>query len=168
MVEWWIAISPAHTALEGPPSPGVGNANQGDAIFCRNDEAVGILEVEGTRPVEKVETIRNYFGSVKQCLKSISFGVLLAYSYQPSGILYRHANNATLIDAIKRLTTEHPTRSVILVAVDKSYGHFGTELRSSYRAGTTDKAFGILFAEGQEKERLVYFDRTKLGESPTP
>ena len=147
MVEWWVSLSlEAHTALEGPPSPGQGNANQGDAVLCRNEMPVGILEVEGTRPVEKVETICKYLGSKKPGLSSLNFGLLFAYSYEPSGIRHRHAENRSLIDAVEQATIRHPGRSLILVEADKTYSRFASGIRTSnaYLAGTIDSAFGII------------------------
>ena len=58
LAAWWIALSPTeHSVLDGAPSHGSGNAGWCDLMLCADDVAVGVVEVEGTKPLEKLRTL---------------------------------------------------------------------------------------------------------------
>ena len=58
LAAWWIVLSPTeHSVLDGAPSHGSGNAGWCDLMLCATDVAVGVVEVEGTKPLEKLRTL---------------------------------------------------------------------------------------------------------------
>jgi hypothetical protein len=163
-VDWWINCDPdRNTALDGPPSHGSGNAGQGDAVLCASDIPAGVLEVEGTQPLDKVRSIGNYFSTPRDELRSIWFGILLLYSYAPTGRgkdrHYPSAEIPTVVEAAKQVTREQSTKSIIIVTLDKQFSRIpcGVRSLSDYYSGTTNKIAGVLLQDGTETDRRVYF-----------
>jgi hypothetical protein len=163
LVDWWVSLSPDHTALDGAPSHGKGNAGQGDVMFCRQEEPVGVLEVEGTKPLAKVESIVKYFNTERRELKSVWFGVLLLYSYAPFGRgeerQYRSAEDDGIIDAVQQATSPHPGRAIITIALDKEFSRIKSGVRSTseYYSGTTRKVIATLFTGGKKARPIELF-----------
>ncbi len=121
------------------------------------------MEAEGTQPCEKVSTIVRYFETARPELRSIWFGILLLYSYGAKGRggerVYPPAEDRKAVEAVKRATLAHLNRPIIAITVDKAHARFSTGVRSTreYYSGTANKVTGILFAEGAEKARRVFF-----------
>jgi hypothetical protein len=175
LADWWVRLSPTnHTVLDGAPShttrEGVkGSAGQADLAFCRNQEPWGVLEAEGTRPCEKVATIRKYFETSRPELRSIRFGILLLYSYGAKGRgdkrKYVPAEDLDAVEAAKRATLKHSNRPIIYVAVDKARDPFlpGVRSTSEYYSGMVSKVTGIVFEGGAETDRRVFFGEETEG-----
>jgi hypothetical protein len=166
LVDWWISLDlESHTVFDGAPSHGNGNVGQGDALFCRGQKALGVLEAEGTNPVAKVTSIVKYFETGRPELQSVWFGVLLLYSYEARGSgtrrQYRPAEDSSILELARKATEEHPTRTIIAITVDKQFIRFteGVRSLSGYYSGTTSKVTGILFRRGTEDRRQMHFDK---------
>lgn len=173
LVEWWISLSPdCHTALDGAPSHGKGNAGQADAVFCRHEEPVGVLEVEGTDHLKKLKSIVKYFDTARPELKSIWFGVLVLYRTAPKGTgkkrQYPHVEES-VFKSIEERTSTHRGRAIIAIDLDKGFRRFESGVRSSskgYYFGTIRKATGRLFAQGKQERHLLFDSRTWTSGSP--
>lgn len=173
LVDWWISLSPdCHTALDGAPSHGKGNAGQADAVFCRHEEAVGVLEAEGTVPLEKVKSIVKYFETARPKLKSIRFGVLVLYPTAPKGRgksrQYRKPDES-VFDEVKKATLARHGRAIIAIELEKIFerSQRGVRAISEYYSGTLSKVTGVLFTQGKEDGRLVLFESPpRAGGSP--
>ncbi len=165
MVEWWINRSQSHTVFDGAPS--FGSAGQADALLCTDGSPVGVLEVEGTQALAKVQTISRYFSSGRPELASIRFGILLAYSYEPKGRglakAYPPAEVAEVTDAMKAVTKQHAPRSFVFLGLDKRLDQFDGLRSGAYTAGTTEKVAGMLFQDGVETKRATFFDAASIG-----
>jgi hypothetical protein len=166
LVDWWISLDlESHTVFDGAPSHGKGNVGQGDALFCRGQKPIGVLEAEGTTPVVKLTSIVKYFETSRPELQSVSFGVLLLYSYEARGSgasrQYRPAADSAILELARKATEEHPTQAIIVITIDKQFMRFieGVRSLSEYYSGTTSKVTGILFRAGVEVRRQTYFDR---------
>jgi hypothetical protein len=164
LVQWWIDLSlDSHSVIDEPPSFEK-NLGRADLIFCRREEPFALVEVEGTAPLAKLQTMQKYFTSAKPELKSLSLGILLCYAYEHFGRApnkqYRKAEQPAVLDAIRQLTAALPQKALIMIALEKEYTHFAAGIRSvsSYTFGTTSAVTGVLFAQGQEIDRMTYFD----------
>lgn len=165
LVDWWISLDlESHTAFDGAASHGKGNLGQGDALFCRGQKPMGVLEAEGTNPVAKVASIVKYFETGRTELQSVWFGVLLLYSYEARGSgarrQHRPAEDSAILELARKATEEHPTGAIIVITVDKQFMRFteGVRSQSGYYSGTTSKVTGILFRTGKEDRRQTLFD----------
>jgi hypothetical protein len=165
LVDWWVRISPTrHSVLDGAPSCGRGSAGQGDALFCRDDRPVGVLEAEGTDPLAKIRTISRYLKSDRAELRSIQFGILLQYAYEPTGRgrdrQYPAAESSKVMAEVQKVSVKHPQNAIVVVTLDKEFSRFTDGVRScsEYYSGTTNKVAGILFHGGAEVRRRPYFN----------
>lgn len=160
---WWIRLDPvSHSMLDGAPSFGKGRAGQGDALFCDSGIPVGILEVEGSEPEDKLWTIEQYFQSTRPELQSIWFGLLLLYSYSPKGSgparTFPAAEDPALMNAARKVSTKLPDQSIVVLALDKQYGrHDGIRATSEYYSGTLCQVSGVHLQGGKERDRRVLF-----------
>jgi len=173
LVEWWIRQDPeGHSALDGAPSHGKENAGWCDVMFCRNGTPAGVLEVEGTKPLEKLKTIGNYFGTKREEMSSIQFGMLLLYSYGAKGRgserTYPPAETADIYAAAIHLSSNHPSKPVILLALDKRIDIHESQIRavSPYYAGITYKISAVLLRGGCEARRELLFESVHSEKSP--
>jgi hypothetical protein len=132
-------------------------------MFCRQDHAVGVLEVEGSNPLAKVESIVKYFDTQRPELQSIWFAVLLLYSYAPFGRgekrEYRPAEDKDVFDAVQQATFTHPGRAIVTIALDKRFSRFASGVRSTspYYSGTTRNVVATLFASGKKELCIKLF-----------
>jgi len=80
VVDWWITQSPTkRRVLESGPTwgyheKGVGSTHC-DAVLLEEDEPVGILEVEGTRPDFALSKFGDFFG--ERDFASTTFGLMV-------------------------------------------------------------------------------------------
>lgn len=164
MVQWWVRLDPAsHTVMDGAPSFGNGRKGLGDALFCLAEKPVGVLEIEGSEPEDKIWTIGQYFKSRRQELHSIRFGMLALYSYEPRGVgearEFPPALSATAVDSASRLTRQFPGHSVIVIGLDRKFGrHTGLRGTSDYYSGTLAKVTGLWLQDGKVRDRRVLFE----------
>lgn len=164
LVEWWIRQDPiVHSALDGAPSHGRENAGWCDVMFCRDGIPVGVLEVEGTKPFEKLRTIESYFDRQREEMSGIQFGMLLLYSYSPKGRgpqrRYPPAETSAIYAKAVRLSSAHPLTPLILIALDKIIDIHECRIRSvsPYYAGTTHKICAVLLCGGIEERRETLY-----------
>ncbi len=164
--EWWIRQSPSsHTVLDGAPSHGNGNAGWCDLMLCRDEMPVGIVEVEGTKPLQKLETLNSYFVSDRKEMSDISFGMLLVYSYAPKGSgcnrNYPKAVTPDVHSATIDLTSKNTEKPLILIAVDKHIDNNRSTIRavSQYYSGTTNRVTASLFLNGKVIDSKILFEK---------
>lgn len=164
--EWWIRQSPSsHTVLDGAPSHGNRNAGWCDLMLCRNEIPVGAVEVEGTKPLQKLETLNSYFISDRIEMSDISFGILLVYSYAPKGSghnrNYPEAKTPAIESKAKNLTSNNTEKPLILIAVDKHIDSNRSAIRavSKYYSGTTIRVTASVFLNGNEIDRKTLFEK---------
>ena len=167
---WWVGLSPSeHTVFDGAPSHGSGNAGWCDLMLCERDAPVGVVEVEGTKPFEKLRTLGSYFASGKPGLDGIQFGLLAVYAYHVKGRgdarRYPPAESSEILSAAKRVSLEHPTKALILVALDKVVDKSLSSLRSSspYHVGSFSKVTGVLLVAGNELHRSSIYESPAQG-----
>ena len=163
LVEWWIRLDAAHSALDGAPSFGVGRVGQADALFCDAAGPAGVLEVEGSWPERKIAALEKYFRTRRPELRSLWFGVLVLYSYTAAGSGSRRsfpaAEEPRVVQAARRMSGRCPHRSLIVLALDRQFhrcdGVCGT---SEYYAGTLRRVTGIHLRNGNEVGRKMLFE----------
>jgi hypothetical protein len=160
LVQWWIELSPDHTALDGAPSHGKGGG-KGDALFCRHQEPVGVLEAENLKPLAKVESIVKYFDTERPELKSVCFGILLQYSYKQD----RQVIAPNVIEAVRQALSTRPGRTIIIIVIEKKNPRIPTGIRSTTRyKATISRVSAILFDGcGKENHRVLFAERAEPG-----
>jgi len=173
LVKWWISgCNGCYWAVEGGPSfgrhkRGTPGGGQCDAVLCRDEAAVGIVEVEGTRPVYTIEKVGKFFGSDYEDLRSLEFAIILVYAYSPIG---RGDNRGfvpcakpCVLQAVRGVSAAYPTKSVVLITLDKTYARYrsGIRSRTEFYWGTPCSIRGFLFRSGKEAESQVYYSRDK-------
>jgi len=164
---WWIGLSPnAHSVLDGAPSYGSGNAGWCDLMLCCDDKPLGVVEVEGTKPLGKICTLSAYFSSNRQEFASIWFGLLLVYAYGTKGKgaakQYPPAETPEVIDAARMVSATYPAKALAIVALDKIVDVELSAVRrvSPYYAGSCNRVTASVFMKGKKIERPVLFENT--------
>lgn len=160
MSEWWISLNPdSHTVLDGAPSFGAGNAGWCDLMLCNSAGPLGVVEVEGTKPLDKLRTLDGYLKSSKLDLQSLSFCILVAYAYFIKGRgasrAYPPAESPDVYAESLKLSLRYPTKPVLLVAIDKAVDSNPgpTRANSPYHLGSVSLVTGIALADGRELAR---------------
>jgi hypothetical protein len=160
IVHWWIKQNVIrNTALESGPTfayhaRGTGSGGQCDAVLCTDGQALGVVEVEGTRISYTIQKIGSYFGTSSPYLQSLQFAILALYSYHPTGkgVQRTFIPIATEEErfAIQSLTTQYPNKSIIMIAITKEYKRQRGNIRqqSEYYLGNTVQISGVLFKHG--------------------
>jgi hypothetical protein len=168
LVDWWTSGAPgSRWALDGGPSLGyrarsVGGGGQCDALLCEHGDAVGVVEVEGTRILSTIDKIGRFFASDDPDFQSLRFAVCLLYAYTPQGRGPKRRFLPVMSgEAQQRLLTLSATcadKSVILVAIEKDYDRHqkGIRCRSEYYYGTSCRITGTLFMNGEKGEPFTY------------
>ena len=171
LTHWWVSASPqTRWALESGPSFGYHARGVGggmcDALLCENDQALGVLEVEGARGRYAAEKIGNFFGSDLEYYRCLSFGILVLYPYSPVGRgddrhFPQPGEDAETIEAVTDVSRRHPQKVIAVVTLDKVYNRHqnGVRARNEYYAGELSQVTGFLYREGNETDRLILFDR---------
>lgn len=161
--QWWIEWdSQRHTVLDGAPSHGYRNAGQADLLLCDAEQPVGIVEVEGTQPLAKVQCLANYFSSPRPELAHLEFGILLLYAYEPKGSgadrAYPLAERQDVVQLIRQVTAQH-RQTLFFIAVDKEYQRAtrGIRATSGYYQGAIRRVEAASFQNGEETSRRVLF-----------
>jgi hypothetical protein len=128
LVEWWISSEPqTHRAIESGPSYGKFPKGKGggmcDAVFCENSNAVGVLEVEGTRGKLTIEKIGKFFHSGRKDLKTLRFAVVVLYPTGPRGRgpekKMPSCWDAEIASWVTEVSQTQPDRPIIVVTLDK-------------------------------------------------
>jgi hypothetical protein len=170
LVDWWISLSPTtHTALEGGPSNGYsrkGLRGQCDALFCGNGLPVGILEVEGYRYLYTAKKIKSFFAAQYEELKSLQFGILVLYTYEPTGRgkdrhLPSAADKDTLHEA-ESITKDYREKVFVVISLDKKYKRQYSGIRAKkgneYYFGEPSKIQGFLFSRGRLLDKQTLWE----------
>jgi hypothetical protein len=170
LIDWWISLDPQrHWALEGGPTNGYrqrGIRGQCDALLCRDNDPVGVVEVEGSRYKLTARKIGNFFRAKYQDLQTLQFGVLLLYSYQAQGRgearAYSSVASSDAIGEVKKITVAHQGKSVIIITLDKTYRKISSGIRSrnEYYRGDPSKIEGRLYTDGAEKHCILFYNLT--------
>jgi hypothetical protein len=130
LVEWWISSEPeTHRAIESGPSYGHFAKGLGggmcDALFCEKSDAIGVLEVEGTRGEHTIEKIGRFFASPCDDLKTLRFAVAVLYPTGPRGRgpdkKMASCWDAEIASRVREVSQAHPDRPVIVVTLNKDY-----------------------------------------------
>jgi hypothetical protein len=173
LVKWWISGRTGYNwAVEGGPSfgrhrRGTSGGGQCDAVLCRDEAAVGIVEVEGTRPVYTIEKVGKFFGSDYEDLHSLEFAIILVYAYMPKGRgdkrCFLSCATPEVLEAIRIVSAKYPRKDVVLITLEKTYSRptSGIRCRTEWYRGTPCTIRGFLFRGGQESESQVYYSRGK-------
>jgi hypothetical protein len=166
MVEWWISRDiPANWALEGGPTfnpRGSGMRDNGtcDAILGSGQDAVGVLEVEGMRPVDTVKKLGRFFASSDEHFRSLQFAIILLYPCAPKGRgeqkAFLPAGPPDVLKAIAKVSIDHHPKDLFVVTVEKKSepGLRGILARSPYYAGRVSEVQGIWYRNGQQCEEV--------------
>ncbi|HEV8366782.1 MAG TPA: hypothetical protein VGQ39_02430 [Pyrinomonadaceae bacterium] len=164
IVNWWITTDPInHWALDGAPT--CGNRRVCDAIFCANNNAVGILEVEGVgeRKITTVEKLGSYFVSEFDDLKTLEFAVLLLYAYHLTRDGYKTfmppAYDPDVFAALTVVSRAHSDKPIIAITLDKTYESNvqGIRKRANWYFSRPSKVTGYLYEAGRESASRVFY-----------
>ena len=173
LVRWWISGHSGHYwAVEGGPSfghhkRGTPGGGQCDAVLCRDEAAVGIVEVEGTRPVYTIEKVGKFFGSDYADLRPLEFAIILVYAYVPVGRGDKRGflpcATPEVLAAVRNVSAKYPTKDVVLITLEKTYSRPppGIRHRTEFYWGTPSAIRGVLFRGGQESESQEYYSQRK-------
>lgn len=168
LVQWWIALEPtAHYVLESGPSfayhrKGIGGGLC-DAVFCEGPDAVGILEVEGTRGIYTVQKLEKFFASPMEDLDGLQFAILLLYAYQPVGRgqarTLAPTHTAEIVQEVLRVSSAFPEISIAMITLDKHFERrpLGIRARNEYYWGKVSVINGFLYKHGQEQTSAVLY-----------
>jgi hypothetical protein len=139
LVQWWITADPAaRSVVEGGPSfdtrrQGVGGGIC-DALFCAGDDAVGVLEVEGTRGTTTATKIGSFFPAAYPSLERLQFGILLLYAYEPRGAginrRFSAAGDAATLTAVAQVSQAYPEKPLLVITLDKTYARQSSGIRA--------------------------------------
>jgi hypothetical protein len=165
LADWWVRISPTrHSVLDAAPSCGKGSARQADALFCKDDRPVGVLQLEGSGSPAGIRTLSLYLKSKKTELRTVQFGILLQAADEPAGRgqerRFPAAESPKVMAEVRKMSAKHPETAIVVVTIDREFTRFTDGIRSCSEdySGTTNKVTGILFHGGAEVRRLPYFD----------
>ena len=161
LVNWWISLSPKHTAIESGPTNGYKNAGergQCDALFCSNEVSLGLLEVEGTRIPSTLNKIQYFFnpGNNRSDLKSLEFAIFFIYNYEPKGKgkerKFTRVITEDIRNQIQEITQNNSNKYIILIGLDKIYMRkvHGVRKYNDYYKGTPSCITGELFQNGRQ------------------
>lgn len=172
MSQWWIDLGADHNVLDGAPSFGHANAGWCDLMLCEQQKPFGVVEVEGTRHMEKLHTIGQYFASSRHELAGIKLGILVSYAYHPRGrgnaLAYPSSRDSLVMARAEQLSQAHPDCALVVVNVDKAVDRGRGPLRETvkYYWGSVSTVSATLFAEGQEKDTMVLLQDQSFRGSP--
>lgn len=170
LVDWWISLAPErHRAMEGGPSYGYFKKGVGggmcDAIFCENLDAIGVLEVEGTRRGHTIEKIGGFFDSRLADLKALKFAVAVFYPVSPTGRGRERTmpppQDAAAVAMITEVSGEYPGRPIVVIALGKAYERQveGIRNRNDYYKSTLISVEGLVYEGGKEVARSTLWRR---------
>jgi hypothetical protein len=94
-------------------------------MFCLLREPIGVLEVEDYRHVWTAKKIGTFFEGRYKEIQLIQFGILVTYTYELIGNGSDRAFPSAIVEEalneVREVTKRHPSKPVIVIAVDKSY-----------------------------------------------
>jgi len=164
LVNWWITLAPkTHQVLESGPS--FGHLKGGgfcDAIFCKDRDAVGILEVEGTRGKWAAEKIGKFFAAEYDSLKTLKFAILLLYACTPKGRGSKRvmppARDKETCEEVARVSRKYAEKPIIVITLDKTYQRQtkGIRARREYYWSELRSVKGFLYEGGKETASCTF------------
>lgn len=126
---WWITMEDPNWVLDGPPT--AGNRRVADILMGSTDAPRIVVEVEGTRHLDKLESLRLYLHSEYADLSSVSVGVLVSYAYPPEiPIIPRDE----IVEAARSVSAQLGNKWLILVELQKAPATLSVDVmnRSDY------------------------------------
>ena len=168
IIQWWINILPERNwALEGGPSfgytrRGKNDGGQCDAILCSDDDALGILEVEGTRLESTIIKLGNFFEARRVEFESLIFAIVLLYAYGPIGRgENRHiplVATPQIFKTISQVSRKYQTKTLIIITLDKQYERQPNGIRklSDYYYGNPSEIRCFLYRGGRRIREKVF------------
>ena len=126
---WWITIEDPNWELDGPPT--AGNRRVADILMGSTNAPRIVVEVEGTRHLDKLESLRLYLDSTYDDLSSVSVGVLASYAYPPDiPIIPRDE----IVEAAQSVSARLGNKWLILVELHKERATVSADVmnRSDY------------------------------------
>lgn len=169
IVNWWISVNPEDNwALEAGPTNKLkkkGERGQCDALLCSGSDAVGILEVEGSRYEFVIKKIETFFDGNNNKIKSLRFALLLFYPVTPLGKKgnrnFPNPLPPQFIKNIREVSSRHRDKSIVLIAIEKKYDRTiaGIRAMNEYYMGSPCKISIRLYEKGKEV-LCSYIDKT--------
>jgi hypothetical protein len=171
IVDWWISECPEKNwALEGGPGNGyreAGSRGQCDALLCRENRPIGVLEVEGSRKKETAIKLGTFFSDYaaerNNELKSLEFGLLLLYSYEPWGKgdkrAFDVASPEEALEEVRKVSIKYHDKAFIVVSVDKIFSRISEGIRTinDYYKGTPSEITGSCYLGGNLILKETFF-----------
>jgi len=140
-----------------------------DAVFCEKDDAIGILEVEGTRYEPTIEKIGKFLASSLDDMKTLRFAVAVLYPTGPRGRGAERAMpscwNAEISSKVTKVSHEHSDKPIVVVAIDKVYERHVKGIRRRhvvYKSKLT-KVWGFVYEAGERVASNVLWDGNAAG-----
>ena len=169
LVNWWVGLSPRNNwALEGgiPASKGKrkgpGCAARCDALLCMRSEPVGVVVVEGSKPLSAIDKLETILATDREELRSLRFAVLVLHTYEAAGRGDKRAlppaASPELLSRVADLSAKFADKRIVVVAVDRKYERRkqGVRALNEHYWGTAESIQGILFEGGAETLRRPY------------
>ena len=163
LVGWWISQDPVHhSALEGGPwfREDDGEAKACDALLCRDDAPIGVLEVEGLRQERTARKFATYFATDARFHPR--FGLLLLYRTKPEGRgrnrEYPQSASAEALEIVASISSRHPSKDIVVVAMEKACSTPPVDLgpREGYYCGVVTKIGASLYRGGKVIAERTY------------
>ena len=130
LTDWWIGLdSSSNWVIDSGPAFGHRARGQGrgncDLLLGHEGNAVGVVEVEGTRFSWCVEKIGHFFRAENPVFSHLRFGIILIYPVEPSG---RGTEREVaelpwddLVQKTQRVTRAYAGRNLALLYLRKRY-----------------------------------------------
>ena len=167
IVDWWISLAPdVNSALEGGPGntePTVGERGQCDAMLCKDQKPVIVVEVEGTRIPYTLNKLETYLTSASPHFTPIEAAVLLLYAYQPVGIGkdrgYCEIWTKEMVEPILETSRKCANKPIVIITLDKTYRRQKEGIRSinEYYFGEPNRIEAHLVLDGIELHNQVLY-----------
>lgn len=157
VVEAWTRPRPGKDryALEGAPKI---DGYKSDAVLVEGTEPVGVVEVEGSHILQRIERYKKYLASTE--LKQPAFGLVLSYATakKRSHDHYndgKHVVEDEIFAAARTVIKHNSPNPLMVILVDKLYGEkmypeFALRSRATYAQGIVSKVEGRLFYRESE------------------
>jgi hypothetical protein len=171
LVNWWISLAPeTHRAIESGPSYGHFEKGLGggtcDAVFCENSNAIGILEVEGTRAGFTIGKVGKFFASKCDDLQTLKFALVILYPVVAKGRGSKRKmlspQDTGVFETVTELSCKYQDKPIIVVTLDKIYEHQveGIRKRNDYYKSKLSSVSGVVFEGGKEiTSRILWQNR---------
>lgn len=170
VVEWWTASGPrGRTVLEGAPGFQVkGGRKQVDALLCEDDEAVGVVEVEGTDPATTVRKMVEVLSGGHSDLQGVAFALVVLYTTGARGSgsdrSWPCPASQEWLEECRQLSDNARGVPVIVVTLHKDYERNPAGIRgrnTEYYWGQLSRVESRLFMRGRQAALRQIWPRAK-------